>query len=584
MNKKMKPNFLTRLAKNVRKLTAGFQEKPEVSIDNHVLEHFLLYNGLIGSSPDNQPLYKDVRNDIVDAVNRESPAKMAIALKIAPLWWQDRLEKIFGEIAALNKPGAVNCLIAELDEFHDTVGDSTPLSHTNWQARSNAARMLAFLDVKEAVPRLIKLLKETKEEHKSAFCHYAYSLAQLGSEQARQALAEELANAEPWFQVDAAGALSYWPLPSVANDLAQAILNGSELNDYMAVAISRKHNFVELAEFQNEEMHEAFSEMALALHRGLTGPLHSEHQAAQQLQSAVKLINDFANSKPTPRKLRAAICVTEWLSTPEPANAIRDLSHKDHYNCVKDTIEAGKISTGKDVTQLEHALYLCGRFKLNELAPHLTPLVYSDFPALPELLDCLAELGSSTDAPHIVKIIQERVDLAPRTLLAMSAHPVVESDEETSLIYWSALKALGAMPHKASIELLSKAVNDYAPDKREQALLSLQKICLTESIEAEYQGDLKELLKERLNDPSSSVQKAALTGVAMHRMNDLLPEVMKSLQSRENSLQRQAADTIYALSQGANKENVRQALEAGIKKEIDPSKKIRMQELLKRIN
>ncbi len=583
MNKKMKPNFLTKLAKNVRKLTAGFQEKPEVTIDNYVLEHFLLYNGLIGSSPDNQPNYKDVRNDIVDAVNRQSPAKMAIALKLSPLWWQDRLEKIFTEIAALNKPGAIACLLAEQDNFHDTVGDSTPLSHTNWQVRANAARILAFLDVKEATPRLIQMLKETQDEHKSAFCHYAYSLSSLGSEQARQALVEELNNEEPWFRVDAAGALSCWPLSAVARELTQTLLKGSPLDDYMAVAISRKHNLAELAEFQDDEMHEGFAEMAIGLHRGLTGPLHSEHQAAQQLQSATAKINELANRNPSARKLRAAICTNEWSNNTATKQPIRDLSERQHYEAVKQTITEGKSSTPEDLTQLKHALYLCGRFKLNELAPHLTPMLRKDFPALPELLECVSELGSSTDAPQIAQIIQDTIDLNSRSILALSAHPVVEQDEESSLIYWSALKALGAMPHPAAVTVLAKAVNDYAPDKREQALLSLQKICLSESINNQYTGDLKELVKERLSDPSSSVQKAALTGVALHRMNDLLPEVMKALQSRESSLQRQSADTICALSQGSNKVNVKQALEAGIKKEMDVNKRNRMQDVLDRI-
>lgn len=583
MNKKIQPNFFTRLAKNVRKLTAGFQEKPDVSIDNYVLEHFLLYNGLIGSSPENQPNYKDVRNDIVDAVNRESPAKMAIALKLSPLWWQDRLEKIFSEIAALNRPGAVNCLIAELDSYNDTVGDSTPLSHTNWQVRANAARMLAFLDVKEATPRLIQLLKQTQNEHKSAFCHYAYSLAALGSEQARKALCDELTNEEPWFKVDAAGALSHWPLPSIVGELTEALLSGSPLDDYMAVAISRKHNLNELAEFQDDDAQEAFTEMALALHRGLTGPLHSEHQAASQLQTAAPRINELAHSKPSPRRIRAAICINEWVGT-SASNTIRDLSNREHYDTVKRTLEAANTSTDKEITQLKHALHLCGRFKLTELAPHLTPLIHADFPALPDLLESVSELGNSSDAPQIAKIIQEKIDMQSRSILAMSAHPVVETDEEASLIYWAALKALGAMPHPAAVEILAKAVNDYAPDKREQALLSLQKICLSQSMQSEYKGDLKELIKERLNDPSSAVQKAALTGVSLHKMNDLLPEVLKTLGSRESSLQRQSADTIFVLSEGPSKETVRQTLEASIKKEIDASKRNRMQDVLDRIS
>ncbi|MBX9686702.1 MAG: HEAT repeat domain-containing protein, partial [Candidatus Obscuribacterales bacterium] len=222
------------VAGKLRRMTAGLRDKPDVQIDDYVLEHFLLYNGLVGSSPENQPSFKEVRNDIVQSINDGDAHELAIVLKLPPLWWEDRLEKIFAEIAAINKEGAIKCLMAKRPDS-DITGDTTPLSHSNWQVRSNAARMLAFLDHKAAVPRLAEMLQESSESQPAAFCHIAYSLAKLGSDQARKALLAHLESEEDWFRVDAAGALSYFSLASVAADLMQAMLAGPSLDDYMAL-------------------------------------------------------------------------------------------------------------------------------------------------------------------------------------------------------------------------------------------------------------------------------------------------------------------------------------------------------------
>jgi hypothetical protein len=36
-------------------MAAGLGDKPDVQIEDYVLEHFLFYNGLVGSAPQNQP-------------------------------------------------------------------------------------------------------------------------------------------------------------------------------------------------------------------------------------------------------------------------------------------------------------------------------------------------------------------------------------------------------------------------------------------------------------------------------------------------------------------------------------------------
>jgi HEAT repeat protein len=575
------------LAGKVRRLASSLSEKPEVQIDDYVLEHFLLYNGLVGSNPENQREFRDVRNDIVQAVNDRSAHELAIALKLPPLWWETRLEKVFAEIAEINREAAVHCLLA-LRPPDDTTGDTTPLSHSNWQVRANAAKMLAFLDAKESVPRLSKILDECSNGHKAAFCHVAYSLSKLGTEQARQALLPHIHNEEPWFCVDAVGSLAHWNPASVARDLMSAMLSGSELDDYMAVTIARRYvNLQELSEFTDAEVHEGFAELSMALQKAIEGPFHAEHRLVEQLDAIATRVDKLAQESPTPRRLRAAISINrrsdQESKNTNSGNQIRDLSKPEHYEAVKLTVTQAKCKTSAEAGQLRHALSLTAQFKLNELSPHLIPLIKSDFPALPELMESLAALGVLEAATPLTAMIKDSVNLDSRTSLPFSAHPVVETDKAATDIYWRALKALGALPHESSLDLLQKAVNDYAPDKREQALESLQTILLTESLRDKFAGNLQELLRERLNDPSTAVQLTAAQGVAQHKFVELIPELLKLLQAREASTQRRASELIVGMAAAGCREQVKQVLESSLAKEVDSSKKERINRVLQRI-
>lgn len=576
------------LAGKLRRMTAGLREKPDVQIDDYVLEHFLLYNGLVGSTPENQPQYRDVRNDVVQAVNDRSAHQLAIALKLSPLWWEDRLEKIFTELASVNRESTIDCLLANRP-IDDITGDTTPLSHTNWQVRSNAARMLAFLQEKKAIPRLVELLDDCENERRAAFCHIAYSLAKLGSEQSRLALIPFIEHSEPWFGVDAAGALSHFNLASVAPDLMTGILTGNELDDYMAVAIARRHKPLEFAEYKDEEIQEGSAELVMSLLKGLNGAFHSEHHLKQQLQEIAPRLNEMATTNPTARRLHAAISLNKWmadnaLTASRSQEQIRDLSNKKYHELVKETLATANYSSAPQLGDLKHALRLTAQFKLTEMSPYLLPLIKEDFPALADLMDCLSVLGDTAAAPKIAELIGKKVNLDERCRSTPQAHPVFETDKQSADIYWSALKALGSFPHKSSVEVLSKAVNDFAPDKREQALLSLQTVLLSEDLHKNhYSGNLQDLIRERTDDPSSLVQAAALGGVAQHRLSGLIPDVLKCLNSRETSVQRRASETLFSLANNGHKDAVKQSLEAGISKELDSGKKQRMNKVLQRI-
>lgn len=581
----------------LRRMASGMQEPTKVEIEDYVLEHFLLYNGLVGSTPEDELVYRDVRNDIVQSVNDGSAHELAIALKLSPLRWADRLEKIFSDVALVNREGAIKCLSAS-PQVGDITGDTACLTHSDWQVRANAASMLAFLGDLQAVPALVKLLEQCSDAYRPAFCHVAYSLARLGSEPARQALVNQLANREPWFCVDAAGALSDWDISSVGTDLMSAMLAGSVLDDYMAVAIARRHGVAEFAQCDDDLSKEGTCELALCLIKALRGVFHAEAQIGEQLQAAQIRINELAVEKPTPRRLLAAIELNDWIDSTLPSSKdsessesadraeaallIRDISNAEHYESVRRTLAEPAFESAPAQTQFEHALTLASRFKLHELAPYLIPLVPRGFPALPQLLECIGSLGDPGGAPIIARLVEQTVDLDKRCSQPLAANPVIEADKELADVYWSALQALGCLPDPAAVEILRQAVNDYAPDKRERALLSLQAVMLHDELKT-YPVNLEQLIRERISDPATGVQAAALLAVANHRFVSLAPEVLKALQSNERSVQKQASETLRHLALEGSGTMLEPYLIESLRKERSVSGKQRLSQALQEI-
>ncbi|MBX9685765.1 MAG: hypothetical protein K2X27_03625, partial [Candidatus Obscuribacterales bacterium] len=356
-------------------------------------------------------------------------------------------------------------------------------------------------------------------------------------------------------------------------------------DDYMAVAIARRHKLSDLAQYQDDEIHEGLAELVLALLKALNGPFHSEHQLNAELEDIALSLNEMALRKPSPRKLAAVIRLNKWLQERGKSHkvAILDLSEPEHYQSIKKQLKS-KAQSASELGQLKHALNLSAEFKLTELSSEMLPLLSDDSQTLPELISCLASLGHLEAVPKIRSIIEKRVNLKERCSQSFSAHPVFESDQQSSLLYWTALKALGSLPHNDSIEILSLAVSDYAPDKREQALLSLQTILLSDDLrKSAYKGNLSDLIKDRLDDPAVAVQSAALHGIAQHKLADLVPEVLKSLHSRESVIQRKARETLISLAENGYRKELRENLESALSKEFDSSKKQRLNKVIQSV-
>src|SRR5262249_5871675 len=163
--------------------------------------------------------FRDVRADIIEAVGKGSSVELSIALKLPPLWWEDKLQSVLAEMDADNRNLAIAALLpANSDDEQPPAAD--PLRNDDWRVRANAANLLAYLKVDAALPRMAEALEDAATgSSKPAFCHIAYALGRLRREQARQALLPHLYSEEPWFRVDAARALSLWPGESVITDL-----------------------------------------------------------------------------------------------------------------------------------------------------------------------------------------------------------------------------------------------------------------------------------------------------------------------------------------------------------------------------
>src|ERR1700733_9490666 len=127
-------NLFAALVNRVRKVL--FTEKSTVQVEDLELEHLLLYHGLVGSSPENQRAYKDVRADILAALRNQSALQLGMALKLPPLYWEDKLKRIFSEVPANERDAAVATLLPQTSES-DWPNIADPLGHTDWRTRAN---------------------------------------------------------------------------------------------------------------------------------------------------------------------------------------------------------------------------------------------------------------------------------------------------------------------------------------------------------------------------------------------------------------------------------------------------------------
>jgi HEAT repeat protein len=585
MNTPNKPNFLGSLMRQVRRIANAFREKPEVAIEDYVLEHFMLYNGLVGTSPEDQPQFKDVRADIFEAILKSSSVDMAIALKIAPLWWEEKLVAIVGEAGQYHEE-LIACLNPPHDPTQDVAPESLPLRHPDWRVRSNAARILAEINAEQAIPEIITALNEAASDDalKASFCHIIYSLARMRNPQARIAIAKQLDNPDDWLKVDAVGALSKWPLEEVGSDIANALLQGHSLNDYAAVAVSKNYRPLDVLNLPGDKS-EAGLELVIGLIEAARGPFINDTTFGAMLEECFARVYELAQQKPSPRRLRALLELSSFITENGEDSEIQkkaELAQAEY----SDPAFGHKVMawlqgdhSSRD-PEFRHALKLAAHYRLTDAAPFVQKYLTSDSALLNEAIEATATIGGDGASEQLTELIAGLVDLDERTSKPLSKQPVFEEEAAEAKTYWLALKALGNLPTQQSAELLLKATRDFAPDKRQQAYSALVQVAQTPAIFEQNQTAIKETMRNGLADPAPAVRVAALTGVEKLSLIDLVPEAVRLTAAKENSIVRQARRTIAHLAQDGHAALVTESLKSALATERDTFRRQRLSILL----
>src|SRR5262249_3111817 len=138
MKSKTTGELFSPLFKFARRIASALKEKPRAALDEYVMEHILLYHGLVGTSPENQRQYRDVRADVIEAIQKNSSVELGIALKLPPLWWEEKLQTILSELEADSRDLAVSTLLPDTGD-DELPPAADPLRHDDWRVRANAA-------------------------------------------------------------------------------------------------------------------------------------------------------------------------------------------------------------------------------------------------------------------------------------------------------------------------------------------------------------------------------------------------------------------------------------------------------------
>ncbi|MBU6450549.1 MAG: hypothetical protein KGS72_02140 [Cyanobacteria bacterium REEB67] len=583
---------MTMLAKWIRKASSLFSEKPKVKVDDFGMEHFLLYHGLAGSSPENQREFKDVRADILSAISRTNSQNLCINMKLAPLWWEDKLRRIFDEAQSDSLDATIKTLLPEVSSGQDG-RELDPLSHEDWRVRANAAAVIAFLGAHQAQERMIAALDNTAGGTKSnttgsepspAFCHISRSLAGFRTAVARDAISKHLLNGEPWIRVDAVNAIAKWPLDEISGHLSSAFAEHHAFVDYASVALARSHSPYVMLTANDDRLADLGANVLVGLFEAMRGPFSSNpdlmpellvHRCMEPLQAA-------ATKQANPVKLRALSQLADWLQKnyheyrleaegyPEPEaiaetaqHAARLISDLDIEKFVSDGLTESKADkNGQKIERsaLRHAIKLAGEHKLKAVVPALTKALDDAPPYRDDIVEALGLIEDAGSAAVLIKLARAMVNIDDRTGLTLSANPIAEASPEKAKTYWYILRALGHLPGDDSIAFLLLAIQDEASDKREEALSSLIKLWSGSKGKLSRAADIKLAVQRAIGDPSAQVRTKALQGAGLINDASFVVPTAKLINAQEMSVVRAAFAALEQLAAGGHKTAIGTAL------------------------
>ncbi len=587
-----------RIVKRFNKTFSALGEKSTVTIEDFELEHFLLYHGLIGSSPEGQRSFRDVRADLLAAVKSKSSLQMGITLKLMPLFWEDKLKAIIAEVKDTQKDEILSCLMPDNRDGMLAPNQNPPFAE-DWRVRANAATLIAYVGGPNAVEVLTNSLNDTAGSAKSAFCHTVLALAAIKNPAALSAIEPYLFSDEQWFHVDCINAISHWPFDTVAEILADGLTSINNLSDYAAFATARNHK--PLTFLKDSRLIVQNGGMAMIL--ALCSPNHKAFQPDQiipfDLVSCFEEVTKLAKGSGSALRVRAAINLIDWLG----ANRLIIGSGEQQVPSEK-TLEDARISLLSEETKRELSakfvqhtwqkersgsvkdleglclIEMIGDFKdesqiakLEELASREDSL-YTD-----SAIDALGKIGASSASEKLIEIAKRLVNTEERSTKAASAQPVTEEDPQGSLTYWHILNALGNLKSDQSFDFLLSTVQDFAPDKRQKALSSLVSVGKSLSLSADKNTAMRDHLLNAFKDPSTQVRQAAIESAAVLGDPSLIEEVASMTNARETSLWKEANRALKTLSQQGHKDKVLTELNKRLQSTNDQTRRERILKL-----
>jgi HEAT repeat protein len=571
------------MTRRLKQLTSMTSEKPAVTVEEYVLEHFLLYHGLVGSTPENQRQFKDTSSDIEQAVSQQNSHSLAIALRLPPLWWEEKLQTVFAQLAENDNTAVIATLLPDTDSLD---AQSDPLQHEDWKVRANAANMLAFLNCTESLPRLEKALAESADSIAApAFPHLSNAIGKLQLPAAQEILQKYLFSPEPWFRVDAARALCLWPQNEGAHTVLPAMLANHTLSDYMAVVIARQYDIAELLLSSNQDVADGALEVIIGVVAASKQTFSPEIVIETKIDHCWPTMQKLWSEQPSPRFLRANLTLADWfksgagvLSDVKPSQETVAIAQSDSVSqWLLHCLNKVDISSDDADSFARNTISLIGDLKIKSAVQKLQELAKDSFVRLDDTIEAMGKLGDPSFAPTLIELAQHTVNIPERTQQSLSHQPVSESQPDHARRYWLILKALGELPDSESIDFLITCSGDFAADKRQQAFGSLLSAISLKQPSSQQLKQIESLVERRLEDPYPAVRALALSAIAQLKLVALVPAASRLLNYRDSSLSRQAYKTLEQLyMQGFNKQVLDQ-LQKCWQKEFDS---VRRQQLI----
>ncbi|MBX9952595.1 MAG: hypothetical protein K2Y39_25705 [Candidatus Obscuribacterales bacterium] len=590
--------LLQRIVKRFNQTFSHFREKSIVEIEDFELEHFLLYHGLIGSSPEGQRSFRDVRADFLAAVKSKSSLQMGITLKLMPLFWEDKLKAIAGEIKDSQKDALIHCLMPNNSDGMLAPNQNPPFCE-DWRVRANAATLIAYVGDANAANVLTNSLRDTAHSAKSAFCHTVLALAETKTPAAISAIEEYVFADEPWFRVDCVNAISRWPFAQVAEILSKALTSVNNLSDYAAVAAARNHKPAVFLEDDRKVVQDGGMAMLLALcapeHKAFAPEQILALEPAACFEDAVKLTKENQSAL----RLRATLNLIDWIET----NRLRiDVDHRSALD--QKMLEETRNSLLSDENkkrlreqfsahtwQKDHAaavkdlegaclIQLVGSFKDESLLNKLEELASNEDSLYADAaIEAIGKIGIPASSEKLVQIGKRLVNQQDRATKAPSAQPVVEEEPKQSLTYWHILTALGNLKSEQAFEYLMAAVHDYAPDKRQKAISSIVSVGKGLNLTTEKETLLRTILLQAFKDPSTLVRQTAIESAAVFNDPSLIEDVAAMTIAKESSLWKEAQRSLKALARQGHKEKVLAEVKRRLAATSDQTRKDRLAKL-----